>query len=31
MPTGTRFERHTSVAERGEYCQLGDGLPQNPR
>lgn len=30
-PTGTRLERHIFVAEKGDYYEIADGLPQNPR
>lgn len=30
-PTGVRLERHIFVAEKGDYYDIGDGLPQNPR
>ncbi len=29
--TGLRLQRHIFVAEQGDYYDLGDGLPQNPR
>lgn len=28
-PTGLQLERHIFVAEKGDYYELGDGLPQN--
>jgi len=28
--TGLRLQRHIFVAEKGDYYELGDGLPQNP-
>jgi hypothetical protein len=31
LPTSTRLERHIFVAEKGDYYELGDGLPQNER
>jgi hypothetical protein len=30
-PTRTQLERHIYVAEKGDYYELGDSLPQNPR
>jgi len=30
-PTFTRLERHIFVAEKGDYYEIADGLPQNPR
>ena len=30
-PTGTRLEHHIFVAEKGDYYEIPDGLPQNPR
>jgi len=30
-PTGLRLERHIFVAEKGDYYDIGDGLPQNAR
>jgi hypothetical protein len=30
-PTGLRLERHIFVAEKGDYYEIDDGLPQNPR
>jgi hypothetical protein len=29
-PTGIRLEKHIFVAEKGDYYDIGDGLPQNP-
>lgn len=29
--TGTTLERHIFVAEKGDYYEIGDGLPQNER
>ena len=29
-PTGTRLAHHIFVAHKGDYYDLGDGLPQNP-
>lgn len=29
-PTGLKLERHIFVAEKGDYYEIGDGLPQNP-
>lgn len=29
--TGLKLERHIFVAEKGNYYELGDGLPQNER
>ncbi|MBN8506799.1 MAG: GFA family protein [Burkholderiales bacterium] len=29
--TGLRLERHIFVAEKGDYYEIADGLPQNPR
>jgi len=28
-PTGTTLERHIFVADKGDYYELADGLPQN--
>ncbi len=30
-PTGTHIEMHILVAEKGDYYEITDGLPQNPR
>lgn len=30
-PTGTRLERHIHVAEKGDYYEITDDLPQSPR
>jgi hypothetical protein len=30
-PTGTRLAIHIFVAEKGDYYDIADGLPQNPR
>ena len=30
-PTGLALERHIFVADKGEYYEIGDGLPQNER
>jgi hypothetical protein len=30
-PTGTRLAIHIFVAEKGDYYDISDGLPQNPR
>lgn len=30
-PTGTRLEMHIFVEEKGDYYEIADGLPQNPR
>ncbi|MFC4821211.1 GFA family protein [Dokdonella ginsengisoli] len=30
-PTGTRLEKHIFVADKGDYYDIGDALPQNPR
>lgn len=30
-PTGTHLEKHIFVAEKGDYYEIGDGLPQNQR
>ena len=30
-PTGQALERHIFVADKGDYYQIGDGLPQNPQ
>jgi hypothetical protein len=30
-PTGTTLERHIFVADKGDYYDIADGLPQNPR
>lgn len=29
--TSTQLERHIFVAQKGDYYEIGDGLPQNPR
>lgn len=29
-PTGIRLEKHIFVAEKGDYYDIADGLPQNP-
>jgi hypothetical protein len=29
-PTGTRLERHIFTADKGDYYDIADGLPQNP-
>ncbi len=29
--TGVQLERHILVAEKGDYYDIADGLPQNPR
>lgn len=29
-PTSTHLERHIFVAEKGDYYEITDGLPQNP-
>jgi hypothetical protein len=29
-PTSTRLEKHIFVAEKGDYYEIGDGLPQHP-
>ena len=29
-PTGIRLEKHIFVAEKGDYYEIADGLPQNP-
>ena len=29
-PTGVRLERHIHVADRGDYYEITDGLPQHP-
>lgn len=29
-PTGIRLEKHIFVAEKGDYYDIGDDLPQNP-
>lgn len=31
LPTGLRLARHIYVAEKGDYYDIGDGLPQNER
>lgn len=31
QPTGTSLEKHIFVTEKGDYYELGDGLPQHPR
>jgi len=28
-PTGTRLNKHIFVADKGDYYDIGDGLPQN--
>jgi len=30
-PTGTHIEKHIFVADKGDYYEISDGLPQNPR
>ena len=30
-PTGTHIKMHIFVAEKGDYYEITDGLPQNPR
>jgi hypothetical protein len=30
-PTGTHLERHIFVADKGDYYDIADGLPQNPQ
>ena len=30
QPTGTQLALHIHVADKGDYYELGDGLPQNP-
>lgn len=30
-PTGLRLERHIWVGDKGDYYEIGDGLPQDPR
>lgn len=30
-PTGVQLEKHIFVAEKGDYYEISDGLPQNPR
>ena len=30
-PTGTRLEKHIFVADKGDYYDIADGLPQNPQ
>jgi hypothetical protein len=30
-PTGTRLEKHIFIADKGDYYEIGDGLPQNQR
>lgn len=30
-PTGIRLEKHIFVSEKGDYYDIADGLPQNPR
>ena len=29
-PTGTHIEKHIFVADKGDYYEITDGLPQNP-
>ncbi len=31
VPTGTRLGIHIFVGEKGDYYEIGDGLPQNHR
>ena len=31
QPTDTRLARHIFVADQGDYYDIADGLPQNPR
>jgi hypothetical protein len=31
QPTGTRLGKHIFVAEKGDYYDIADGLPQNQR
>ena len=30
-PTNTKLVRHIFVADKGDYYEIGDGLPQNPQ
>jgi hypothetical protein len=30
-PTGTHLEKHIFVADKGDYYDIADGLPQNPK
>jgi hypothetical protein len=30
-PTGTRMTKHIFVADKGDYYEIGDGLPQHQR
>jgi hypothetical protein len=30
QPTGTRLAKHIFVADKGDYYEITDGLPQNP-
>jgi hypothetical protein len=30
-PTGTKLEMHIFVADKGDYYDIADGLPQNPQ
>lgn len=30
-PTGVRLEKHIFVADKGDYYDIADGLPQHPR
>jgi len=30
-PTGTRQSKHIFTADKGDYYEIGDGLPQNPQ
>ena len=30
-PTGTALNLHIFVADKGDYYEIGDGLPQNPQ
>lgn len=31
LPTGTHLVRHIYVADKGDYYDIADGLPQNPQ
>lgn len=30
-PTGVKLEKHIYVADKGDYYEIADGLPQNPQ
>jgi hypothetical protein len=31
VPTGARLEKHIFAADKGDYYEIKDGLPQNPQ